>query len=195
MMKSVILHPCFALLLFTTSAANAIDVGIGARKSGLNGLGIDLTVGLSENLNLSPRRHPNSMSMVRMNRLPRSVTDGSRGRSGCRTSISTMALRLFFSIGICSAVDFASLPGCSKTTVPRKVLRACRTISITGGDPLATDDFIGDIAAEIYSLGDSYQPYIGIGWGRGAGGDGGFSFSADLGVALTDIEVDPTMPR
>ena len=46
-----------------------------------------------------------------------------------------------------------------------------------------------EIGGEI-SLSDSYQPYVGIGWGRGAGGKGGFSFSADLGVAMLDPSVD-----
>jgi hypothetical protein len=35
-------------------------------------------------------------------------------------------------------------------------------------------------------LGDSYQPYLGIGWGRKADDDPGFSLSVELGVALLD---------
>ena len=40
----------FSLLFFTTTS-HAIDFGVGA-KAGLNGLGLDLTVGLTKNVNL-----------------------------------------------------------------------------------------------------------------------------------------------
>ena len=59
---------------------------------------------------------------------------------------------------------------------------------IVDGQPLLTTD-LGEIGGDL-DLGDSYQPYVGIGWGRGAGGAGGFSFSADLGVAMLDPDVD-----
>ncbi len=61
---------------------------------------------------------------------------------------------------------------------------------VIDGQPLDPSDLVGGSIGGEVSLGDSYQPYIGIGWGRGAGGDGGFSFSADLGVALLDTDVD-----
>eukprot|EP00494_Astrolonche_serrata_P002731 UN02737 len=48
---------------------------------------------------------------------------------------------------------------------------------------------LGEMSGEI-SLGDSYQPYLGIGWGRKASGGGGFTFSAELGVALLDPDVE-----
>ena len=35
-------------------------------------------------------------------------------------------------------------------------------------------------------MSESYEPYIGIGWGRKAGNDGGFSLTMDLGVAMLD---------
>ena len=34
------------------------------------------------------------------------------------------------------------------------------------------------------------MPYVGIGWGRGAGGEGGFSLTVDLGVAMLDPEIE-----
>ena len=61
--------------------------------------------------------------------------------------------------------------------------------TVIDGQNLAPGDFRGDIDAEV-SLGESYQPYLGVGWGRGAGGDGGFSLSLDVGVAMLDTSVD-----
>ena len=61
-------------------------------------------------------------------------------------------------------------------------------IGAVDNQPLATDD-LGEISGEV-KLSDSYQPYLGIGWGRVAGGKGGFSFTADIGVAMLDPEVE-----
>ena len=57
------------------------------------------------------------------------------------------------------------------------------------GEPLDESDIDGDISGDI-SLGESFQPYLGVGWGRKAGADGGFSFTAELGVALLDPSAD-----
>lgn len=57
---------------------------------------------------------------------------------------------------------------------------------VVDGQPLATDD-LGPISGEV-DLGDSLQPYLGIGWGRKF--DGGLSLSIDLGVAVLDPEVE-----
>jgi hypothetical protein len=51
--------------------------------------------------------------------------------------------------------------------------------------PLSTADITGDITGSI-GLGNSYQPYLGIGWGRKAGNDAGISMSVEIGVALLD---------
>ena len=57
---------------------------------------------------------------------------------------------------------------------------------VIDGQALAVDD-LGPISGEV-SLGDSVQPYVGIGWGRKF--DGGLSLSVDVGVALLDPEVE-----
>jgi len=54
-----------------------------------------------------------------------------------------------------------------------------------GGQDFDSTDIIGNIGGDV-SLGDSYQPYLGIGWGRKADDDPGFSLSVELGVALLD---------
>jgi hypothetical protein len=46
---------------------------------------------------------------------------------------------------------------------------------VIDGQNLDPTDFNGDIETKV-SLGESCQPYIGIGWGRGAGDDGDFRF-------------------
>ena len=44
------------------------------------------------------------------------------------------------------------------------------------------------------ALGNSVQPYLGIGWGRKADDDPGFSVSLELGVVLLDPSVDLKAP-
>ena len=42
--------------------------------------------------------------------------------------------------------------------------------------------------------GDSFEPYIGVGWGRKAGGNGGLSFTAEVGIMLLSPEVKLEAP-
>jgi hypothetical protein len=52
---------------------------------------------------------------------------------------------------------------------------------VVDGNALDPSDINGDI-----SLGESFQPYTGVGWGRKAGIEPGHSVSVELGVALLD---------
>jgi hypothetical protein len=56
-----------------------------------------------------------------------------------------------------------------------------------GGQQFNSNDINGNIGGSVH-LGDSYQPYLGIGWGRKADDEPGFSLSVELGVALLDPE-------
>ena len=51
------------------------------------------------------------------------------------------------------------------------------------------NDISGDISGSI-SLGDSYRPYLGIGWGRKADDNSGLSLSVEIGVALLDPKAE-----
>ncbi|MDH3536099.1 MAG: hypothetical protein OER87_10155, partial [Gammaproteobacteria bacterium] len=57
---------------------------------------------------------------------------------------------------------------------------------VIDGDPLSPSDLVGGSVGGQFSLGDSYQPYLGVGWGRKASSDPGLAFSVEIGVALLD---------
>lgn len=171
------------LLLFVSNV-NALDFGIGA-KAGINGVGLDLTVGLTKTINLRF-----AAAQVSIDDEEESVTVGDDGAEG------DIDAELEFDFGSNAIMldwhvfngGFRVTGGMFKHTGAVDLSGNLQSDIVVDGQPLATDD-LGEINGEV-SLSDSYQPYIGIGWGRGAGGKGGFSFSADLGVALLDPSVD-----
>jgi len=173
-------------LLFFVSNAFALDFGIAA-KAGINGVGLDLSVGLAKNVNLRL-----SAAAIDVDDDSESVTVGDDGFEG------DIDADLDFDYGANAVlVDWHAFNNGFRFTIGMMknngsadidgVLQ--NDIKIDGAD-LAVTDLVGGAVGGDLDLGDSYQPYVGIGWGRGAGGNGGFSFSADLGVAVLDPDVD-----
>jgi len=171
-------------LLFFMSNANALDLGVGA-KAGINGAGLNLSVGLTKTINLRL-----SVSQVSIDDETESVTVGDDGAEG------DIDAELEFDFGSNAVVldwhvfngGFRVTAGMFKQTGAVDLTGSLQSDIIVDGQPLATTD-LGDISGEV-KLSDSYQPYLGIGWGRAAGGKGGFSFTADIGVAMLDPKVE-----
>jgi len=172
----------FVLLLFSTGS-QAIDVGIGA-KAGLNGLGIDLSLGLTQNVNLRL-----IAAKIDVSDQQESVTVGDAGNEG------DIDANLNFDYGASAAfIDwhvfgggFRVSAGMYKNDGAADLSGTLTSNIVVDGTMVNTGD-LGTITGGV-RLSDSYQPYIGIGWGRGAGGDGGLSLSFDLGVAMMDPSV------
>ncbi len=173
-------------LLFFASNVNALDFGIGA-KAGINGVGIDLSLGLTKNVNLRF-----STASIDIDGEDETITVGDDGFEG------DIDAELDFDYGANAfLLDWHAFSGSFRFTVG--MLKNNGEADLTGvlqsgividGQALDPGDLVGASVGGNISLGDSFQPYVGIGWGRGAGGDGGFSFSADIGVAILDIDVD-----
>lgn len=172
------------LLFFISANANAVDLGVGA-KVGVNGVGLNLSVGVTKRVNLRL-----SVSQVAIDDEEETVTVGDDGAEG------DIDAELEFDFGSNAVLldwhvfngGFRVTAGMFKQTGAVDLTGTLQSNIIVDGQPLATDD-LGDISGEV-KLSDSYQPYLGVGWGRGAGGKGGFSFTADIGVAMLDPEVD-----
>ncbi len=172
----------FVLLLFSTSS-QAVDVGIGA-KVGLSGLGIDLSLGLTENVNLRL-----IAAKIDIKDQQENVTVGDPGGEG------DIDANLNFDYGASAGfIDwhifgggFRVSAGMYKNNGAADLTGTLTSDVVIDGTTVTTAD-LGQISGNV-SLSDSYQPYVGIGWGRGAGGDGGLSLSFDLGVALMDPSV------
>jgi hypothetical protein len=56
-------------------------------------------------------------------------------------------------------------------------------------------DFVDPTVSGKINMGSSVQPYLGIGWGRKAGVEPGFSLSFEVGVVLLDPSVELTAPK
>ncbi len=172
-------------LLFFASNVSALDFGI-AGKVGLNGMGLDLTVALSKNINARI-----GMASVDIDSQSETIDVGDSGGEG------TVDAELDFDYGSSALLfDWHVLNGGFRITAGMMKNNGAAELSgeLVGNivvDGLSVDqsDIAGELGGEI-KLSDSYQPYIGIGWGRGAGGDGGFSFMMDLGVVMLDPSVD-----
>ena len=183
MKKSIFLG--FALLLFATNV-HALDFGIGA-KAGINGVGLNLSVGLTKDVNLRL-----SAAAIDVDGEDETVTVGDDGDEG------DIDAELDFDYGTTAILvdwhvfssGFRLTAGMLKNNGEADFDGVLQSDIVVGGDPLAVGDLVGGAIGGEVSLGDSYQPYVGIGWGRGAGGDGGFSLSVDVGVALLDPSVD-----
>jgi hypothetical protein len=173
----------FVLFIFAANA-KAVDVGVGA-SVGLNGVGLNLTVGLTKTVNVRV-----SAARIDTDDEDETVTVGDDGNEGDIDA----ELELDFGSNAV-LVDWHVLNGGFRVTAG--MFQHTGEVDLSGtlqndivvdNQPLATDD-LGEIGGEV-KLADSFMPYVGIGWGRGAGGKGGFSFSVDLGVAMLDPEVD-----
>lgn len=170
-------------LLFFISSANAVDFGIGA-KAGVTGVGLDLTVGLTERINLR-------LAAARID-----IDDEEETISVGDNDEADIDAELEFDFGSNAILldwhvfngGFRVTAGMFKHTGSVDFSGQLQGNILVDGQPLATDD-LGAIDGEV-ELSDSYQPYLGIGWGRGTGGTGGLSFSVDLGVAMLDPDVD-----
>jgi len=174
--------PGLVLMLFSANS-QALDVGVGA-KVGLNGVGLDLSFGLTKNVNLRLIG-----AAIDVEGEQETVTVGDAGAEG------DIDAELDFDYGATAAfVDwhvfgggFRLSAGMYKNNGAASFSGTLQSDVVVDGTLVTTGD-LGEISGEV-SLSDSYQPYIGIGWGRGAGSGGGLSLSVDIGVALLDTSV------
>lgn len=173
-------------LAFFASNASALDFGVAA-KVGINGVGVDLSVGLTDNINLRL-----TTASIDVDDDDETVTVGDDGNKG------DIEADLDFDYGANAVLldwhafknSFRFTVGLLKNNGSADIDGVLKNDIVVDGNALATDDLVNSAIGGDLDLGDSYQPYIGIGWGRGAGGDGGFSLSVDLGVAMFDPDVD-----
>lgn len=171
-------------LMFLSVNSYALDVGVGAR-AGVNGIGLDLSVGLTKNVNLRLIG-----TAVDIDSEEESVTVGDSGSEG------DIDAELDFDYGASAAIidwhvfggGFRVSAGMFKSNSAIDFSGTLQSDIVVDGTTVTTGD-LGEITGGV-DLADSYQPYIGLGWGRGAGGDGGLTFMFDVGVALVDPSVD-----
>lgn len=172
--------------IFLISAnANAIDVGVSA-KTGLNGIGLDFSVAISENVNA--RISYASIDIEGEEETVEVGDDGAEGDLDAELDFDYGSTALFIDWHVFGG-GFRLTAGMFKNNGSADFSGVLQSAIQTDGENLDPSDIDGSIGGSV-SLSDSFQPYIGVGWGRGAGGDGGLSLSFDFGVALLDTDVD-----
>lgn len=170
----------FALI---SSNANALDIGLGV-KAGTLGAGVDISVALTQTINarigltsvqIDSEQETLSVGDPGLEQDMDATLDADYGASGLLLDWYVFDGTFHVTAGMVKNNGAVGISGTLQSGVTYTV----------GGQAFNSTDIIGNIGGDV-SLGDSYQPYLGIGWGRKADDDPGFSLSVELGVALLD---------
>lgn len=172
------------LLLFFATSASALDVGVGVR-AGINGIGGEVSVGLTKTINL--RILAASVDVDDEDETIDVGDSGGEGEIDATLEFDYGASALFVDWHVFDG-SFHLTAGLFRNDSGADLSGTLVGNIVVDGQPIDQGDISGEIGGEI-KLADSFQPYLGIGWGRRAGGDGGLSVTFDLGVALLDPEV------
>ena len=165
------------------SNANAMDIGVGV-KAGTLGAGVDLSVALTQTINarigltsvqIDSEQETLSVGDPGFEQDMNTTLDADYGASGLLFDWYVFDGTFHVTAGMVKNNGAVGISGTLQTGVTYTV----------GGQDFESTDINGNIGGDV-SLGDSYQPYLGIGWGRKADDDPGFSLSVELGVALLD---------
>ncbi len=171
-----------AMLLLACSSAYAIDFGVGV-KAGTVGVGAEISVALTQTINARV-----AMTSIDIDDLDDTLTVGDSGAEGDIDAVMS------FDFGANALLlDWYVFDGTFHVTAG--MMKNNGKIDFSGqlvggsilidGQPIDAGDIQGDIGGSI-SAGESYEPYVGIGWGRKADDDPGLSLSVEIGVALLD---------
>lgn len=171
----------FGLSLFASSAS-ALDVGVGV-QAGSVGIGLNLSASVTKTVNARL-----SLTKIDIDDEEDTLTvgDSDEGEIDAELELDYGANALLVDWYVFNG-GFHLTAGMMRHT-GEVDLSAELTASATFDGVTLNPGDIGTISGEV-KLADSYQPYIGIGWGRKAGKNGGFSLTADLGVVLLDPSV------
>ncbi len=179
-------HLCLAFgLLFLSSPASALDVGVGA-KVGTAGPGVDLSFGLTRTIAVRL-----SLTDFDIDDESETVTVGDSGAEGdidAELGLDFGSSAVLFDWYVFNG-GFHLTAGMMRHNGGMDFSGTLLTDIVVDGQALAASDIDGEISGEI-DLADSYQPYLGIGWGRKAGDGVGLSITVDVGVVLLDPSAD-----
>ncbi len=175
----------FATLMLLVSNAQAFDIGIGA-KVGTVGAGFELSIPLSKTINARI-----SLTSIDIDDQEETIEVGDTGATGdldAELGLDFGATALLFDWYVFDG-SFHLTAGMMKNDSELSFNGNLQSGIVVDGESLDPSDINGGISGGI-SLGESFQPYVGIGWGRRAGDGGGLSITFELGVAMLDPGAD-----
>lgn len=178
------------LALIATTSTQAYDIGVGV-KAGTLGAGVDLSVALTPTINA--RLALTSVSADFDETLD--INDDN--------NTATIDANIDLDFGATALLlDWYVFDGTFHIT--GGMMKNNSTIDLVGtitsttvefdGEPYNVSDFVEPTMTGQINMGNSFQPYLGIGWGRKADDNPGLSLSVELGVLLMDPEVDLRAP-
>lgn len=181
-----------ALVLLSSTTAQAIDFGVGV-KAGTLGAGVDFSIALTQTIN----------ARLSLTTIDRDFDETLEIEDSDNTATLDSTINLNFG-STALLFDWHVFDGTFHLTAG--MLKNDSKLDLQGTITDATVVFDGtsyDVSTEFVdpnmsgkiSFGDSFEPYIGLGWGRKASPHSGFSFSAEIGVVLTDPKVTLTAPE
>jgi hypothetical protein len=173
-----------SIALGSTNLSAAQDVGVGL-KMGTVGAGVDLSITITNTLNARV-----SLSSLPLDSQSESIKIGDPGNQA--TIDSTIGMKFGSSALLVDWHVFDGTFHLSAGLINVDVggdFSGDLTGSFTSGGETIDGADIGTISGSL-TLSDSYQPYIGLGWGRKAAADSGLSLSVEIGVALLDPKLD-----
>lgn len=175
------------LVLLFTSAAHAIDFGVGV-KAGTLGVGAELSLAITQTINARI-----SLTKVSEDFDEEVVLDdaGNSATIDATMDLDFGALALLVDWYVFDGtfhISAGMVKNDSKIDL-RGVLRG-NTVTFNNTTYNVSQDFADSSITGTVSAGESFEPYLGIGWGRKADDDPGLSVSIELGVVLMDPSVD-----
>lgn len=165
---------------------NAADFGVGV-KAGTLGYGADFSVSVTRTINARV-----SLTTLSIDSQSESVTVGdstNQGTINATADIDFGSSALLFDWYVFDGA-FHLTAGMVKADVSASLRGTLADDFSINGNVVDPSDIVGGVITGDITVSDSYKPYIGLGWGRKAAADPGFSFSAEIGVALVDPEVN-----
>ncbi len=183
MFRKLIIAPLSLLVL--SFNAEAVEIGVGV-KVGTIGAGVEVSVALTKTINARV-----SLTSLEVDDQQETVEIGNAGATGDVDAVLGLdfgATALLFDWYVFDGTFHLTAGFVKNDSALSFSGTLLGPVTLDTGD-LAPGDINGDIGGNI-SLGESFQPYLGVGWGRKAGDGGGFAFTADIGVALLDPSAD-----
>ncbi|MEE8366374.1 MAG: hypothetical protein V3R76_11350 [Gammaproteobacteria bacterium] len=175
-----------AASLLMISNAYALEVGVGV-KAGTIGAGIDLSMALTRTINLRA-----SLTSIEIDDETDTFVVGDatdQGTIDATLNLDFGSSALLFDWYVFNGT-FHITAGVLKNNGKIGFSGVLLDSADFGAITLTPADLVGGAISGSISAGESYEPYLGIGWGRKAGNDAGISLSVEIGVALLDPVAD-----
>ena len=175
----------FLLAFLYLPYAQAVDIGVGL-KAGTLGAGVDVSIALTKNINA--RLSLTSIDAGDEEETIEVGDDGSTADVDAELDLDFGATAILFDWYVFDG-GFHLTAGFMRNDSELSIAGRLTGDIVVDGQALSSSDIDGDITGDV-SLGESFQPYIGVGWGRKAGSNGGLSFTAEIGIAMLDPAAD-----